>query len=242
LKQQIMGASAEAYSEAISGAQKALDRFERHGHGTFLWQAYTQARSALLAFPSYRQDLVIALRRRQPEWNVTEDRITDTVARELMERILSHIDTMAKDLLAVRGTSSQAGSVNLRTALHMQDDLSPLQAQGRETEERIFEEFLDQIADLSINQKQFGHKAPPANAITWNFTRVRNNVARAVGVSGKHAGEIIHRWLASNPDQKKLMDEVLTTARTLKPKKPAKTKTATRKKKRCPAKPAAWRR
>jgi hypothetical protein len=208
------------YAHALSEALSALGRYETHGNGTFIWQAYAQARLALLAFPAWRKEQCLYLRSKQPKWNVTEARIKDDVVRELMEQILKHIDAIARDLLEIRGTSSPAGAAKLRKSLRMQEDLNPVMATGRETEEKIIDEFLFQMKALSLRQNQFKDKVPPADAVTWNFTRVRDNVARALGVSGKHAGETIGRMLEQNTEYQAGIDEIFAFAKTLKPKAP----------------------
>jgi hypothetical protein len=248
----------DMYPNAIIAAEKALNRFERYGHGTFLWRAYQSARVAAESFPAYRDALLTSIKEMEDrqrdnpgakawfEGVALADhggmQITDESLMGLTERILRHIDALAGDLLQVKGTSSAAGAANLRKALRMNDQLNPISAAARVHDETIINEFFGQEGSLSHSQNLFldgRFKNPPPDRVAWNFTRVRNNVAAYCGVSGKHAGEVINRFLANNPEHKETLDRLFATARSLKPKKRA--KTATRKKKRRPTKPAAWR-
>ncbi len=258
---------ADMYPDAITAAQDALNRFERYGHGTFLWRAYQSARAAAESFPAYRDAVLTSIKESEDRqrdnpgakaWfegvnlffsdeggiQIADHggmQITDEFLMGLTQRILRHIDAMAGDLLQVKGTSSAAGAANLRKALRMNDQLNPISAAARVHDETIINEFFGQELSLSHSQNLFvdgRFKIPPADRVAWNFTRVRNNVARYCGVSGKHAGEVINRFLANNPEHKKILDSLFATAGTLKPKKQA--KTVNRKKKRRPAKPAAW--
>lgn len=253
----------EPYVHAIMAAQQDLERFEEHGHGTFLWRAYLSARAAAEDFPAYRADVLrlfeelesckgnLALAARAEEleaerntlgifWsrNHDGDPVTDKFLREVTERILRHIDAMADDLLKVTGASSPEGAASLRKALRMNDQLNPTSAAARVSEETIIHKFWMHLRYQRLFQRgrRYGESAPPA---VWNFTQLRNYVAADCGVSGQHAGGVIRRYLKSAPWEQELLDEVLAAGRTLKPKRP--TKAATRKQKRRPAKPAAWR-
>jgi len=211
----------ERYTAAIIEAQDLLRHYEWSGRGTHIWQAYRAAREAAAAFPAHRDALMSDLKKRHPEWQTRELHNSGEVVREVLERVLAHMDRIATDMVALRGLSTPAGVKSLRRALRMDDERSPARAAAYLNGWRIIEEFTFQVEALNLRQAQFN-----ANPARWSFTKVRNNVAKTLGVSGKHVGEVIKSYLEHSPGVNALAEKTFATAKALRPKKATKTKAA----------------
>lgn len=234
--QQTPGAEDNGYTAAIIKAQELLDHYEWFGHGTLIWQAYRAAREAAAAWPEYRDALESDLKKRHPEWNTKELRTSDGVVRDVFERVLVHMDKIAADLVALRALSTPAGVKNLRRALRMDGKHSAAQAAADLNQWRIIREFTLQVEALNLRQTQFN-----TNPARWNFTKVRNNVAKTLGVSGKHVGEVVKSYLENPSSVQELAKKTFATAKTLRPKKVTKSKTARQMTRKKPGAKHAWR-
>jgi hypothetical protein len=212
----------------------ALSRYQKHGNGSFIWQAYKHARAARIAFPGYQKEQIEHLNSVRPEWKTTKGNLTDLVLTELTEQILEQIDAIADDLLLVRGTWTTDDAASLRKALRMQDDLNPVRADGRAKEEDIILEFIYQTAQISVTQeritkeKRTGKPGDPGVSRTGLY----GNIGKKFDVTRQHVGATIKRYLAERADDKARIDAIFVHARALKPKKPSAVKTVRSKKKR----------
>jgi hypothetical protein len=147
------------------------------------------------------------------------------------------MDKIAADLVEVRALSTRAGVSKLRRALRMDGEHSPVHAKAAANQWRIIAEFTFQVEALNFRQAQF--KTNPAR---WNFTKVRDNVAKTLGLSGKHVGEVVRNYLKHSPGVQSLAEKTFATAKTLRPKKAAKSKAAREAARKKPSARHVWRR
>jgi hypothetical protein len=195
-------------SEAVSEAEFALSWFERYGHGAFIWRAYTQARLAALLAPEYRsalQELDEVAGGRLPaklpgETMSYEHKFSEEGIRALTERILTHIDAIAKDLARLRGTATASDVRKLRAAVRLGGSLNSRRASSAIKTEFILGEFHFQVYDIV---KELGDIK---NRRTWSMAKICASVGAAMGVSRFHVSKIVNAYLAEDPDCKERLE------------------------------------
>jgi hypothetical protein len=222
------------YPDSIVGATFALEMYEAHGHGRFIWEAYKHFRLAEKHWPMHKKTLEDAY-----PANV----VNDSVIKDLRDRVMPLVDAVFDDLLALRETSDDAGNKALKKALKIDGRKAPVNSVARSTDTQIVESMMMMYRHLASLQDRYRSDPsrmpgpPPASA-----THIKGIVARQTGASVSKIDAVWRDYLCDGQHAeycRELIDHCKRVDKDLRP--PRRKQKAS---KRSPARPAAdhvWR-
>lgn len=129
------------HCQSLLEAESRLERFERTGHGLFIWQAYKSAREA-----SGSKD---AARVAMDALGLPDDISARLDA--VMTRVLGLLDLIASEMVKTAGVTGTSQAAALRRALLIDRQSSPAKSRTLELREQI----IDLYRGLVVSTKQY---------------------------------------------------------------------------------------
>lgn len=115
------------YITAMVAAQDALDLFDRHGHGRYLWQAWAHIRTMEREYPAHAE----ARAKHLPGGQLASG------IPALQARLFAHLDGVFDDLQAIGEVTSGTGIGQLKAALRIDGKRGPTYAESAQRQQEI---------------------------------------------------------------------------------------------------------
>lgn len=183
------------YPESIVGATTALEMYDTHGHGRFIWQAYQHFRAAEKHWPAYKKNLEDYTRQAH---GTSAPLVGDGAISALRDRVMSLIDGVFDDLLKLRGTSDDKGNQAIKRALKIDGRKAPVNSVARATDAQIVESMMTMYRHLASLQKRYkGGRSQMPGPPPSSAKHIERIVARQTGAGMSKIDAVWRDYLAN---------------------------------------------
>ncbi|WP_027779939.1 hypothetical protein [Paraburkholderia caledonica] len=183
------------YPESIAAATNALELYDTHGHGRFIWQAYQHFRAAEKHWPAYKKNLEDYTSQAH---GIAAPLVDDGVISALRDRVLFLIDEVFDDLLKLRGTSDDTGSQAIKRTLKIDGRKAPVNSVARATDTEIVESMMTMYRHLASLQERYkGGRSQMPGPPPSSAKHIERIVAQQTGAGMSKIDAVWRAYLAT---------------------------------------------